>query len=249
LRVREEQKRYEQEIEQLVDKEAKLVEEAKVPLPVAELVRLNSGRHYGRGLLSSLSELYKMVRAEKLTCIQCKSSKTRVFTSPTSLPDYQTKKGGGPCFYNFDTHGCEGLVISEPIFVNAVSIEIRDNDSMNDLDILKVILFENDTRGISVGEIVTVNGDIRIQQNNSKGKGKAFPVMYCQSIKYENRDQLELTVLDIQAILRFKDRFSGPELIKRLVRMTANRVIGCEVMKEGILMAAANAKEDNTLIH
>lgn len=238
------EKRQREQAEQAEIENQQQQKESKEPLSVGVAAMLNEGSHYVRGLLSSLSELYKMVRAEKLECLMCKSTKTVVFDHPVSLANYSKDNEGyaGPCVWHFDTVGCKGMVKSDPIFVNAIDSELRDPESLQDLAKVRLILFEQDTQQVTLGEVVTLRGTIYIQQNRLKGKG--FSTIYTQSIKYENREESELTMLDVKAILRFREMFST-NLIEKLVSMTAKRVIGYEDVKEGILISAANAAPDH----
>jgi DNA replicative helicase MCM subunit Mcm2 (Cdc46/Mcm family) len=241
---RENERRQRELAELETDEEKRRQKEARSPLSVGAAAMLNDGSHYVRGLLSSLSELYKMVKTEELTCMVCHSTKTVVFDHPVSFATYSKEQfsHSTPCGWNFDTVGCKGFVESRPLYVNAVDSELRDPESLQDLTKVRLILFEDDTKDVALGEVVTIRGTVFIQQN--RFKGKAFSTIFTQSIKYENREQSELSSLDIKAILRFKERFSS-SLIDKLVSMTARRVIGYQDVKEGILMSAANAAPDH----
>ena len=222
-------------------------DEARKPLSVAKAAILNEGTHHMRGLISMLSERYKMVRGENIRCPACKSVRDIIFERPIAFSEFKKIIAVGMCATYFNTTNCDGFVKSKPLPVNAVNIELRDLDSEQNqnLNKLRFILFEDDTKEVGINEIVTITGNIYIQQ--TKFRGKDYPVVYAQKIKYENREQTELTTQDVKAIKRFIDKFLGPEdrLIKQLVGMTACGVVGCEDIKEGLLMSLANSKPDS----
>ena len=142
---------------------------------------------------------------------------------------------------DYKCESCESVFASSPEYVNAITIELKDSDSLNDLDKLRVILFDNDTLNVPVGENVLVTGDITVDHTSKKSK--SFSILYSKLIRYENREELSLTKQDIDAIKRFASRFENFVIIK-LVSMIAVSVIGYEKVKEGILMLAANSKGD-----
>ena len=84
-----------------------------------------------------------------------------------------------------------------------------------------------------------------IQMETPKKDGPTFPVDYAHSIKYENREQEELTSLDVQAIRRFRKKYpDDDELMNKFIGMTACHIIGHDNIKEGILYMVTNAKPD-----
>ena len=252
---RQKERQREQEIQQKELYEQKMHEdderkkEQKAPLSIHSLARLNEqgATHYGTGLLSTLGGLYKMIRGQIVKCRECNSTKTIIFPHPVAYSDYTSARyfAAGSCRVYFNSFFCEGRVKSTPIYVNAVNVELTDINSLQDLDKLRLILFEDDTKEVDIGESVTVLGTTFMQTSKPDGKGITYPVVYAQSVKYENREQEELTVLDIQAITRFRNRFpDNKNLIDKLVSMMACNVIGHNNIKEGILYMLANAKPD-----
>ena len=71
---------------------------------------------------------------------------------------------------------------------NSVLIELQDANTFDDLDRLPVLLFDNDTIDISkkIGENAEIIGEIKIVENNFK----YYPYLYCESIKYLNKENL-----------------------------------------------------------
>ena len=63
-------------------------------------------------------------------------------------------------------HGIEWkkiyATLSDTEYVSVVNVELQDTESFNDIDRLSVMLFDRDTENISVGERVTVSGEIAV---------------------------------------------------------------------------------------
>jgi replicative DNA helicase Mcm len=116
-----------------------------------------------------------------------------------------------------------------------------DIDTFNDLERLPVILFENDTKSITVGERVIVEGDMHIERSNHKHK--SYPCVYSRSIEYESKHDIILTERNIEAIKRFT-HLKGNKIIDELVKMFATFVIGYEHVKLGLLFSAVSSGND-----
>ena len=222
--------------------------ETKNPLRIGILARLNEEgiNHYGYGQLSSLGVLYKRVRSAYLKCQKCGRQREIVFLHPETRHYFMENYGLGDfCEFRFrdDNNDCDGIVKIEPQWVNALDIEVSDTSSLQDIDRIKCVLLADDTKDVGIGENVIVFGAIYMEGTKN---GPTFPVSYVQTIKYEGREQEELTKLEIEGIKRF--RFwkwkDDEEYIKKLVSMTACNIIGQDDIKEGILYMVARAKPD-----
>ena len=146
------------------------------------------------------------------------------------------------CQYFFGTL-CNGRLKATPEYVSAIDIEVSDPATLQDTDRLRYILFADDTKDVGIGENATILGTIYME--TPRKNGPTFPVAYAQTLKYEDREQEELTRLDIEGIKRFRTKFPDDEkLIKQLVKMMACNIIGLEDIKEGILYMVTNAKQD-----
>ena len=130
-----------------------------------------------------------------------------------------------------------------PEWISAINIEVSDNNTLQDTDKLRYILFGDYTKDVGVGENATLLG--MIQMETPKKEWPYFSGRLCHSIKYENREQEELSSLDVAAIRRFRKKYSDDdELMKKFIGMTACHIIGHENIKEGILLMVTNAKPD-----
>ena len=81
-------------------------------------------------------------------------------------------------------------------------IELQDANTFDDLDRLPILLFDNDTTDIGKDRRkCRIVGDIKIVENNFK----YYPYVYCESIKYLNKENSVLTDSDIEKIKHFNE--------------------------------------------
>ena len=118
---------------------------------------------------------------------------------------------------------CNEKCLPTDEYVNAITIELQDPDSFSEVERLPVVLFDEDTKNIQVGEKVIVEGDIQIIPSNIKETLSTY--VYAKSIQYENREVLTLTQQDIEAIERFA-KLNGSKVIDKLASMFAPSIIG-----------------------
>jgi replicative DNA helicase Mcm len=203
---------------------------------ISDALQRNFGRIKVQGIITSISKLYKLISKIKLYCDKCQYLTEEEFDVPISnLSDAEKK-----------CRKCNKYIknIADCDYVNSINLELQDTNSFNDINRLSVVLLNEDTKNISVGEKVNVIGNIHIINNNKKGRGKLFPCLFAESIKYENREEIDLTKADIKAIERFA-KINGSKVIDKLVTMLNPSVIKCRDVKEGLLLSAVNTKFDN----
>ena len=132
-------------------------------------------------------------------------------------------------------------VYLEPINIPAITIEIRNPDSANDLEGIKVVLFNKDTNGVVAGEHVFAVGEIVVTEH----KGKGFSCIYAKKVKYEGREEVKLSLDDAVEIEKFAEsREDKKALVGELVSMVSPSVIGHYDKREGLLMSAVMTPED-----
>jgi replicative DNA helicase Mcm len=131
--------------------------------------------------------------------------------------------------------------------INAVMVEIQDIGSFSEIERLHVILFDDDTRNIGVGEQVIVTGTIHVMQppGGNRTNKKMLSYVFAKKIEYEQREQLELSALDIDGIKRLKKREGDKNIITKLVSMFAPDIIGNDIVKRGLLFSAINSGADS----
>ena len=126
---------------------------------------------------------------------------------------------------------------------NALIIELQDEDKFDDLEKLQVILFDDDTKNVQAGELVTITGQIYIERLNSSRDAKLGTRMYSHSIHYKTRKEISISNVDRDAIRRFANKY-GNKVIDKLVDMFATNVIGYQHVKKGLLISASSCAND-----
>ena len=199
-------------------------------------------RHYAAGKLTSFGFLYKRIRAATSKCLKCGKTLPYVFPYPVTMEGYHNYRMSirHVCMYAFGGT-CEGRVDTNPEYISAINVELIDDTTLQQYDLLKCILFGNNTIDVGVGENATVESIIHME--TPKKNGETFPIGYVQSIVYENREETELRSAYIEGIRRFRRMHAVDDImIKQLVSMMACDIYGLDNIKEGILYMAVNAK-------
>lgn len=125
-------------------------------LNVSNCLRLHSGNVRVNGTINSLSRLCKMIKAVRIYCNSCHFENKIAYPEP--MNEYQinnnlTKK----------CKDCDDLPLGiEYQYINAVTIEIQDSNTFNDIEKMSCILFEEDTKDIQLGSKVIISGKIKI---------------------------------------------------------------------------------------
>ena len=153
-----------------------------------------------------------MVKSSSGKCFKCDTlNDGRTFEPPINYGEFRFK-AKTKCI------NCQGDVYLKPINIPAITIEIRNPDSANDLEGIKVVLFDKNTNGIVAGEQIFVVGDIVVTEN----KGKGFSVVYAKKVKYEGREEVKLSLDDALEIEKFAEaRGDKKALVSELVSMVA----------------------------
>jgi DNA replicative helicase MCM subunit Mcm2 (Cdc46/Mcm family) len=204
-------------------------------LSVSEVLRAEPGTSYKvYGMISSLSPVYRMVTGEKLLCPKCGYDEHEKYEMALPQPKNPTPR---KC-----THCDSQMQRGNYTYVPTINVELMDTDSFSEIERLPVAFFADTTKNVNIGERVTVRGKLHIIQN--RRKGKLFQIVYADSVQYEERDKLELTPKDVQAIERFVKMKGDDKVIEALVRMHSPEIIGHNSVKEGLLMVEVNTGHD-----
>lgn len=108
-------------------------------------------------------------------------------------------------------------------YLNAVMIELRDLESFNDLDKMKVIFFDDHTNNITVGENVKIIGNIEVVESR-KTNGDSVSMLFADKVDYESEQEMKIENHDIDEILQFKSESDESGIIPRLIELTATSV-------------------------
>ena len=128
-------------------------------------------------------------------------------------------------------------------------LKYKNPDKFSEIERIKVRLFEDNTKDVFAGQIVMITGHIHVVRENDNQSNKPTPVIYAESIEDINKEETSLTEKDIQEILDWKKtneaefelKKNNRNIIDELVSDFAPDIIGCEHVKKGLLMVAANA--------
>ena len=105
-------------------------EEVKI-VSVSEALRLDSGYYAIRGIIASVTEVYHMVKGSSAKCYNCDAiNEGRQYNPPINYGQFRAKRPI-KCII------CESRLYLEPINIPAMTIEIRNPDSANDLKALR----------------------------------------------------------------------------------------------------------------
>ena len=198
---------------------------------ISEVLRSNFGTKGVKGTIIGLSKVFKMISKIEFYCDNCQK-----FVEIEYLP---------PAFNisNFEKKCDKCSKFSKnrlnPDYKSAVIVELQDTESFNDIDRLPIILFDNDTENIRVGEIVIVIGEIQVININKK----YFTYLYGKSIQYLNKENIKLTNSDKRIIKRFKE-IHKDHVIYRLAEMFDPSIVGYNHVKKGLLMSAVNVSDE-----
>ncbi len=218
--------------------------EKKNPLSIKQLSRMNDEdkRHFAAGKLTSFGYLYKRIRRATPRCFKCGKNLPYTFPYPVTMAGYEEYSDhiASKCSFVFGGT-CDGSVKTEPEYIAALNVELIDDTTLQQADMLRCILFGNNTEDIGVGENATIETIIHME--TPKKNGQTFPIGYLQNIIYENREETELRPAYIDGIKRFRKKFpDDSKMVKQLVSMMACNIYGLSNIKEGILYMAANAR-------
>ena len=211
--------------------------------PLVDVIRQSSGQHViSRVKIVGVSPPYKLISKVTIKCPKC-FHKTIEDYSKMPLMSYKLMKKQCPA--------CK--VVSDQTdlpaqydHVDAKSITLQDAEMRDDLERLHVILLENLTRNVRVGEMATITGDATVLNPTGAGNKKPSTVMYAVNIKYDREEESPITDDDVLLFQSFA-REHGAKTPNELVRMFAPQVTGHSDAKLGLLRSAVNVRETKHL--
>ena len=193
--------------EEIYQKEKNQLRQLHLDIPilsVSEAIRTHSGMTKVPGMITSRSNIYKMKSELSLTCNKCGDSTTRSLNVPISL--LNSKKEN--CL-RCQKENC--VVETDCTYVNAVTVELQDTETFNEIERLHVILFDEDTIDINLGERVVITGQIEIVTESRRQRSHS--ILFARSVEYEAKEEIIVTPKDKEAIERFTIKLKGREKI------------------------------------
>lgn len=207
-------------------------------ITVSQAIKRNSGTVRVKGAIVTMSEPFKLIKSYSAICSCNKYNK--VFDFPVFKMPY-LRNNESIC------NNCHTNLAYEPLFINALSIELQDVEKFSDMDKLSCILLDTDTKNIRIGENVIVKGTIYVLPKNQKGN--LIPVVFCKDNELEwlEANEIVLTDSDIEEIKSFASAHRD-SIIPKLVDMFDNSIIGMEEAKESLLYSLASVGNDSANI-
>ena len=196
---------------------------------VDHAMRMGSGLVKIEGLVTTMGELYKLVKEERWICSNCNNMTTRTVRNILQQPSMKI-----PC------EACNSRDFKDRHeYINTVELLIQSEEvPENPLDALVVYVFGEDTKGIMIGERIKIQGRIEhVQDPRSK---KYHTVLLAQNVKYEGRKKLQLTEQDIEECKKF---VAQPDFKQKLVSTFAPNIIKESHKKLGLILCAIGAPE------
>ena len=214
-------------------------------ISVSEALRRKEGYVKVKGQVIGCSEIYNMISEVTIACSNCgfsdkiDYSKKPVFRSPVKEMSKCPRK---------DCSVMGQTLVANMRYTTAMHIDLQDPDKFSEIERIKVRLFEDNTRDIFAGKLVTITGNLHVIRENDNPNNKLVTVLYAESIEDVRKQQQELTQKDIDDILAWKRSIEDKKgcLVDELASYFAPQIIGYEHVKKGLLMVAANAGIPNS---
>jgi len=200
---------------------------------VSQTIRLHNEDVIVRGVIVSVSELIKMIKGRTLLCNNdaCNNKlETETYDQPRFFDSRKERTNNCPA--------CNGGLAIRYDYVNTVKVKLQDDEWDGQLEQLACLLFGEDTLNIHPGEIVQIKGRVEVEGR----RDLLHPVLYSQSIKYEHRQESNVTPENIESFKRFAKM---SDVIGRLVPMFSPKVIGHNAQKLGILRSLVGSPENS----
>ena len=121
---------------------------------VSATLRVHDGTAQTKGTITGISRLFKVVSKVSFYCDHC----NRLVEIDFPLPVLNIKDIDKKC------NKCNRFTKNSlnPEHRNAITIELEDTETFNEIDRLPVYLFDKDTENISVNETVIIKGQVQI---------------------------------------------------------------------------------------
>jgi replicative DNA helicase Mcm len=213
-------------------------EETKRVLSVSEAKQENSGMITVMGMIISRSSTFKTISKSAWLCnsISCGDRGFMEFNPPEILPPKKLDN----TYANPIKCRCGSNAFDvKHEYHDTVNVQIVDAEKTDNYNALDVMIYDEASKNIIAGEIVTITGDIHVQRKGENAKSKRLvSVLHSKSIVYKNREETKLTKKDIDLIHRHKnivEKRGTLSYIDTIVSMFAPNVIGHNDKKLGLL--------------
>ena len=148
-------------------------------ISVSEALRCKEGYVKVKGQVIGYSEIYNMISEVTINCSYCgysdkiDCSRKPIFRSPV--------KEISKC----PREECSGIghtLVAKMRYTTAMHIDLQDPDKFSEVERIKVRLFEDNTRDVFAGKLVTITGHLHVIRENDNPNNKLMTVLYAESI-------------------------------------------------------------------
>jgi DNA replicative helicase MCM subunit Mcm2 (Cdc46/Mcm family) len=222
----------------------------KRKLSVSQAARIHEAKDVtARGILSGVQPLRKMYKGISVQCMKCNEVWSRQFEKPELSPWFE--EGIKTCPI---CKSRKWLRIPTYDKINAVVAELKDENTFSEIDPIRIIVFGDDepasdnTLDIErhLGEPIEVTGDIySVDISKNQRDSKIVVFLYVKYlVDYVAKKDVQLTVEDMKAIMRFVNHVGPDSVVDKLTEMFATSVIGHNSVKKGLLLCATSTSID-----
>jgi DNA replicative helicase MCM subunit Mcm2 (Cdc46/Mcm family) len=222
-------------------------------ISVEDLFYAPEGFYQTTGQIMSATGLYKMIENVDYSCPQCgyhggydcklSLQKRPIYFSPVKD---NSKCGEKDCRKDYP-HST--LDVTETN-IEYVDITLSDPDRFDEDRRLLAKVFREDTKHLTLNEIVTVTGYLFVERPDGNPRNKKESVLYITSLTYSQREELKLTPEIMSEVYEWAEdkRKNGIDLIQALRDIYNPLHIGDDNYKEELLMVGTSIgiKNDKT---
>ena len=233
-------------------------------LSVSDAIRRHSGPVTTLGRIIGVSKPDKVIISILWSCTRCGYQKVEEMDPPVSYFNPQNHRKCPQCSFSSGNGKGEAKktikqkqkqndlydqsdLTPEPGYENSKSINIQDSEASDDLESLHVVLLGDEiTRNVKVGEMASIKGEIyTLGGSGTGGKNdvgkKLFPILFSHKIIYQREEETPISEDEIELFKQFAGK---DDVIQQLVEMFAPNVIGHSDTKLGILRSAVSTKSN-----
>jgi DNA replicative helicase MCM subunit Mcm2 (Cdc46/Mcm family) len=190
-------------------------------ISVAEAIRRKKGYVRVKGQLMGYSSIYDMIVKVKLVCSNnCGFDKTIDYIEKPRFRSPVKELSKCP----MKSCAEQGPTLkAECEYITTIDVELQDPDKFSEIERIKVRLFEDNTKDIFAGKLVTVTGNLYVVRENDNPSNRPVTVLYAQSIEDAKKQHTELSQKDIEeTILSWKENPTESEVAKAIATATAS---------------------------
>ena len=185
-----------------------------------------------RGKITKTTTVYQQLKLAAYTCNQCGN-----ITEEICQYNDKIKKTKNWVCNACNRKANHDITISESTFEDVQMITVQEHrddaiDGQKPVEI-QCILTNKDIMKVKSGDEVILNGIVELRNTSDKNMFQEFIIV--EHIENENTDYEQITISKEEEIC-IKQEAKHPDFINRLKRSIAPSIVGCDEIKEGVLL-------------